>query len=427
MSLWDRFKSKLGVGRAPLDQRASAVRIAPVEVQVDEAVLLGGAFVDKSERDEELSALASVGEPEGLGVEAAIGLLRRVRGTPRETEALTRALEANDAPPAVRVACAEMLAARGEESRALDLLARVTSVEALLLAADLHAAAGQLPRAIGAIERVLARQIDTPGARERHTRWVLALGIGRKERRHLDEATIVTARSSQGPYRLLREVARGGAGTVYEAEDDVLGRHVGFKVYHGEGGDRSAVEREIRLFARLSGRGVARVFDAAPDSGWIALEWVPRGSLRDVLLRDTAAELSPIAAWARPLAVALARVHREGFVHGDVKPANVLLRSVDDPVLTDFGIAKQVGEAQVGGSPGYLSPERLGGEASSCLDDVYGFGRIIEDVLERLDDPQRAFWEKVVHVCLGPASHRPMNGAQLAALVGADMASRPPL
>ncbi len=427
MSLWDRFKSRIGVGVAPAETAAIGARVDPVLPPEDERVLLGAAFVDKSGRDEELATLSLVGEPDGPAIDTAIGLLRRVRGTPRETEALSRSLEAKNPPAAIRVACAEMLSARGEDQRALDLLAGATTAEALILSADLHAARGQLPRAIGAIERVLARQIDTPGARERHARWVAALGIGRKERRHLDEATIVTARASQGPYRLLREVARGGAGTVYEAEDEVLGRHVGFKVYHGEGGDRSAIEREIRLFSRLAGRGIARVFDAAPDAGWMALEWVPLGSLRDLLRGGRGQELSPIASWARPLSLALARVHRDGLVHGDVKPANVLLRSASDPVLTDFGIAKRVGESQIGGSPGYLSPERLGGEASSCLDDIYGYGRIIEDVLETVPDPQQAFWEKVVEMCLGPASHRPMNGAQLAALVGADMVSRPAL
>jgi serine/threonine-protein kinase len=313
-----------------------------------------------------------------------------------------------------------MLAARGEVPRALELLARASTPEALLLTADLAASVGELPRAIGAIERVLARQIDTPGARERHARWVEALGGGRKPTRHLDEATVVTSRTTQGPYRLLREVARGGAGTVYEAEDELLGRRIAFKVYHGEGADRAAVEREIRLFAKLTGRGVARVFDADPSQGWMALEWIPRGSLRDLLRVGRTEDLVPLERWARPLAVALARVHREGLVHGDVKPANVLLREADDPVLTDFGITRPAGEAQAGGSAGYLSPERLARAPASPLDDVYGFGRIVEDVLERCVDPRAAYWREVVVACVGPASHRPMDGAQLSALLGAD-------
>ncbi len=421
MSLWDRLRERIGLGgdeRPPAEPTPDA---RPEEGPSDADVIRGGAFVATPKRDEELAALALLGEPGGPSVEEGIALLRRVRGTTRETEALSRALEASSPPAPVLVACAEMLAARGETKRAIELLARTTSPEALLLSADLHAAEGDLPRAIGAIERVLAKQIDAPGARERHARWVEALGVGRRERRHLDEATVVTSRASQGPFRLVREVARGGAGTVYEAEDELLGRRVAFKIYHGEGGDRAAIEREIRLFARLAGRGVARVFDAAPEAGWMALEWVPRGSLRDLLRGGRAADLAPVAAWARPLTVALARLHREGFVHGDVKPANVLLREIDDPVLTDFGITRRVGDPQEGGSAGYLSPERLAREPASYLDDVYGFGRILEDVLEHASDPAASFWNQVVVACLGPASHRPMDGAQLATLVGADL------
>lgn len=424
MSFWDRLKSKVGIGEASAPEPSKAPP-APPPRPADEDVIRGGAFVAKEAPDEELVALAKSGEASGPSVDEAIALLRRVRGTTRETEALSRALEATELPAPVRVACAEMLAARGETRRALELLSRATTVEALLLSADLHAAAGDLPRAIGAIERVLAKQIDTPGARERHARWVEAFGVGRRERRHLDEATVVTARASQGPYRLLREVARGGAGTVYEADDEVLGRRVAFKIYHAEGGDRSAIEREIRLFARLAGRGVARVYDAAPDAGWMALEWVPRGSLRDLLRAGRVDEVLPIASWARPLAVALARVHRAGLVHGDVKPANVLLRDLDDPVLTDLGITRPIGEAQGGGSAGYLSPERLAREPASPLDDVYGYGRIIEDILEKGGEPRASFWHQVVLACVGAATHRPMDGAQLAALVGADLGVAP--
>src|SRR5262249_44783968 len=158
------------------------------------------------------------------------------------------------------------------------------------------------------------------------------------EVRKLDEATVVAARQAGGPFRLLREVARGGAGVVYEAEDAVLGRRLAFKLYHGRGADRAVLEREARSAAALAGPGIMRVFDAAPGEGWPALEWVARGSVRDVLRTGDLTPLAPVARWARPLARALARVHAEGLVHADMKPANVLLRQPHDPVLGDFGI-----------------------------------------------------------------------------------------
>ena len=269
---------------------------------------------------------------------------------------------------------------------ALRVLEGSSSTAGLVLAADLHAASGQLARAVGTIERVLARDLGAPGARERHQRWSQSLGYTRREVRRLDEATVVTARAPKGPFRLLREVARGGAGAVYEAEDELLGRRVAFKVYHGRGADRAQLEREARLTAQLGGPGVLRVFDADPEEGWLSLEWVPRGSLRDILRTGSTELLAPVGRWARPLARAVARVHAAGLVHADVKPANVLLRQPHDPVLGDFGSARRAGAPGDGGSPGYVSPERLAGRGSHPRDDVYGYGRVLEDVLHRLDD-----------------------------------------
>jgi serine/threonine-protein kinase len=293
------------------------------------------------------------------------------------------------------------------------------STAGLILAADLHAALGQLPRALGAIERVLAREIDAPGALERHQRWRSALGAPRAPAGHLDEATVVAPSSQGSPFRLLREVARGGAGTVYEAEDEVLGRRVAFKVYHGSGRERGHPEREARLAAALAGPGVVRVFDASPEDGWIALEWVPRGSIRDVLRGGDPASLQPIGRWAAPLARALARVHDRGYVHADVKPANVLLRQVGEPLLGDFGIARPQGAPSEGGSPGYVSPERLAGRASDPRDDIYGYGRVLEDVLVRLEalgaagEEEREAWRALALRCLGPDEERPGDGTAL--------------
>jgi serine/threonine-protein kinase len=367
--------------------------------------------------------LAEVGLPGGPSVDEAIAVLRQVRGTELEATAVGFALRAGARviPDPVRVACADILASRGDDAGALRVLEGISSTPGLVLASDLYAGAGQLARAVGTIERVLARDLDAPGARERHRRWSQALGYVAKTVRRADEATIVAPQATAGPFRLLREVARGGAGAVYEAEDQLLGRRVAFKVYHGRGKDRDLLQREARLAVTLAGPGVLRVLDADPAEGWVALEWVPRGSLRDMLRTGDVAALAPIGRWARPLARALARVHAAGFVHADVKPANVLLRQPNDPVLGDFGIACSAGApAEGGGSAGYLSPERLGGRPNDARDDVYGFGRVLEDVLHHLealpaapDVTDREAFHALAARCLGPDDARPANGAEL--------------
>src|SRR6185369_2432787 len=132
--------------------------------------------------------LAKVGAADGPSVDEAIATLRQVRGTIHEAAAVNEALRAaaqRAIPDAVRVACADILAARGDERGALELLEGVTSTAGLVLAADLYAGSGQLARAVGTIERVLARDLGAPGARERHQRWSAALGYAQRTVRRL--------------------------------------------------------------------------------------------------------------------------------------------------------------------------------------------------------------------------------------------------
>jgi serine/threonine-protein kinase len=172
------------------------------------------------------------------------------------------------------------------------------------------------------------------------------------------------------------------------------------------------------LAIRHRGPGVIRVLDADPEDGWVSLEWIARGSVRDVLARGDVSLLLPIERWARPLGRTLARLHEGGIVHADIKPANVLLRDPGDPVLGDFGIARLAGAPSVGGSAGYMSPERIAGRASDPRDDIYGFGRVVEDVLQRLIETdasafELAAWRALADVCIGPDEQRPVSGAEL--------------
>lgn len=442
MSLWGRLRARLTgkksePGRSaaaeaePRGARARSRAESPPRPKTDVASADGVGDERADEPAEsELSALGRAGQAGGPRTAEVMALLRRYRGTTREVEALERALSAGaKLPEPARIACAEMLAARGDESGARRLLERVTSTAGLVLAADLHAQAGDLARAAGTVERVLARDIDAPGARERHERWRRALGWESRRDDRLDEETVLAARPRDVAYRLVREVARGGSGTVYEAEEPLLGRRVAFKVYHRRGRDRSTALREVRGAIQVAGPGVIRLYDASPDEGWIALEWIRRGSVRDLLRGGEVAALLPMGPWAVALARTLSRVHQCGWVHGDVKPANVLLRSKDDPVLGDFGIARPVGESVRGGSPGYISPERLAGAAAAPRDDVYGFGRIVEDVLfhasDRVDEapeaadsqasraPDWEAWRTLSLLCLAPVDERPADGSAL--------------
>src|SRR5262249_2365357 len=161
----------------------------------------------------------------------------------------------------------------------------------------------------------------------------------------------------------------------YESEDRELGRRVALKVYHQPERDRTQLQHEARVAVELRGPGVARIFDVDPEHGWIALEWAPLGSLREQVRRRDLGILLPLDRWWVPLTETLARVHARGWMHHDVKPANVILRAADDPVFTDFGIARRIGEPSPPGSLGYMSPERMSGRASDPRDDVYGFGR----------------------------------------------------
>jgi serine/threonine-protein kinase len=107
-------------------------------------------------------------------------------------------------------------------------------------------------------------------------------------------------------------------------------------------------------------------------------------------------------------------VHAAGWVHHDVKPANVLLAAPDRPLLADFGTARRAGEPSPPGSLGYVSPERLSGRASDPRDDVFGFGRILEDALAALagtDLPPA--WRELAIACSGPDAGRPNDARAL--------------
>jgi serine/threonine-protein kinase len=394
-----------------------------------------------AERDaaERLIQLVS-GEGFGAGpsheLDEALRIFADVRFTPRESHAIALLLTVHAArrlPDALVVPLAAALVDRGDAVAAAKALGQSSSPAALMLRADLLARGGRLHDAADMVERVLFQDLDWPGARERHARWRGAAttlsGDSRSTRPPPPPATPpaegeASPRRSldRAPFRIVREIARGGTGTVYEAEDRELGRRVALKVYHQPERDRAQLLHEVRVPVALAGEGVVRVFDVDADHGWLAMPWAPLGALGLRLRARDADVLRAIRGWSRSLARALARVHRSGWVHHDVKPANVLLDAPERAILTDFATARRVGEPGPPGSHGYVSPERLAGRSSDPRDDIFGFGRILEGAVDARSarggtagEPRSLEgWRALARACTGPDANRPRDGADLA-------------
>jgi serine/threonine-protein kinase len=209
---------------------------------------------------------------------------------------------------------------------------------------------------------------------------------------------------SIGPYRLLRELGRGGMGVVYEALDPALGRAVALKVLPPEllasASMRARFRREAELASRIAHPGVCTVFAAGIEDGapWIAMQLVRGETLARRIERARAAGPDASLGPARDTAVLMARVaraleaaHALGVLHRDVKPANVMVTPEGLPVLLDFGLARsdEPGEAlltrtgETTGTPAYLAPEMIAGELArpDARCDVYSLGVMLFECL----------------------------------------------
>ena len=193
-------------------------------------------------------------------------------------------------------------------------------------------------------------------------------------------------------YRLLRLIATGGMGQVWEADDAVLDRHVAVKVLKAEySSDPEFVERfrsEAKVTARISHPGIATVYDYGqiddPASGsplsYLVMELVVGEPLSDVLAREGTLPLRHTLDMLEQTGRALHAAHAIGLVHRDVKPGNILITPTGQVKLTDFGIAKSMGASSVTqtgmvvGTAQYIAPEQAMGQETTPAGDVYSLG-----------------------------------------------------
>jgi len=199
-----------------------------------------------------------------------------------------------------------------------------------------------------------------------------------------------------GRYRLLEPIGEGGMGEVWKAHDANLDRVVAIKMLlRGAVGDATARERfrrEARVLSRLSHPGIATVFDFDVQDGYdfLVMEYVPGGTLESRL----ATSLLPLETTLHlgaALADALENAHRQGVLHRDLKPGNVMLTADGHPKILDFGLAvllsggKAAGRitqsGTIVGSLPYMAPEQLFGEADDTRTDVYALGAVLFEMV----------------------------------------------
>ncbi|WP_327268535.1 protein kinase [Streptomyces sp. NBC_01218] len=196
-----------------------------------------------------------------------------------------------------------------------------------------------------------------------------------------------------GRYRLGKVLGRGGMGTVWRAEDETLGRTVAVKELRfptaiDEDEKRRLITRTLReakAIARIRNTSAITVYDVVDedDRPWIVMELVEGKSLAEVIRED--GTLTPRRAAEVGLAIldVLRSAHREGILHRDVKPSNVLMSQEGRVVLTDFGIAQVEGDPSVTstgmlvGAPSYISPERARGHKPGPPADLWSLGGLL--------------------------------------------------
>jgi serine/threonine protein kinase len=184
---------------------------------------------------------------------------------------------------------------------------------------------------------------------------------------------------SLGKYRIVATLGSGGFGTVYLAQDTWIDKRVAIKVPHRQNLDFGELLREPRLLASVSHPNIVSILTAEKEDKvfFIVMEYVPGETLENLIAADGPLELNRTLDFTCQICNAVDHAHRQGVIHRDLRPANVLVTENDMAKVADFGTSRFLEIAAHGttviGSPPYMAPEQFHGKAVFASD-IYSLG-----------------------------------------------------
>src|SRR4029453_7959243 len=193
-----------------------------------------------------------------------------------------------------------------------------------------------------------------------------------------------------GRYQVRECLGQGGMGVLHLALDPAIDRLVALKLLRVNQAEiRERFLREARLAARLQHPNIVTIFDVGEHEGqpFIAMEYIPGETFAELIARRASLPLARKLAMMIEVCGGLAYAHKHGIVHGDVKPANLMVSRDSQLVkVLDFGIARGAESTltQVGmlmGTPNYMSPEQVQGQTVDHRSDIFAVGAVLYEVL----------------------------------------------
>jgi serine/threonine-protein kinase len=182
-----------------------------------------------------------------------------------------------------------------------------------------------------------------------------------------------------GKYKILSTIGSGGFGTVYLAEDTWIDKRVALKVPHKQGVDFGELLREPRLLASLNHPNIVTILTAEKPENvfFIVMEFVPGETLEAIITRDGALDVTRALDYTCQILNAVDHAHKQGVLHRDLRPSNVLVAESGMLKVADFGTSRFLEIAAHGttviGSPPYMAPEQFHGKAVFASD-IYSLG-----------------------------------------------------